>query len=97
MENITAAGNTEIPAFLAIKALGFDIDRTFLDGDQQRELWVARNEQSQFSAGSPLELLGLCAMRSQRGLSWKASDDEINDFLEKYYPNALGEKGDGES
>ena len=90
MENITAAGNTEVPAFLAIKALGFDIERTFLDGDQERELWVARNEQSRFSAGSPLELLGLFAMRSQRGQSWKASDDEISNFFREYYPDALG-------
>lgn len=94
MENITAAGNSEIPAFLAIKALGFDVERRFLDGDRERELWVARNEQSQFSAGSPLELLGLYAMRSQRGQSWKASDEEINAFLRDYYPDALGATGD---
>ncbi len=94
MENITAAGNTEVPAFLAIKALGFDVERRFLDGDRERELWIARNDQSQFSAGSPLELLGLYAMRSQRGQSWKASDDEINEFLRDYYPDALGKAGD---
>ena len=94
MENITAAGNTEVPAFLAIKALGFDVERRFLDGDRERELWVARKEQSQFSAGSPLELLGLYAMRSQRGQSWKASDEEINAFLSDYYPDAIEEMGD---
>lgn len=93
MENITAAGNTEVPAFLAIKALGFDVERRFLDGDPERELWVARSEQAQFSAGSPLELLGLYAMRSQRGQSWKASDDEITNFLRDYYPDALDEPG----
>ena len=93
MENITEAGNTEIPAFLAVKALGFDVERIFLDGDTEREVWIARNKQFQFSAGSPLELLGLYAMRTQRGQSWKASDDEINDFLREYYPDALGEAG----
>ena len=93
MENITAAGNTEVPAFLAINALGFHAERRFLDGDREREFRVARNDQWQFSASSPLELLGLFAMRSQRGQSWKASDDEINDFLRRYYPDALGEAG----
>ncbi len=93
MENITAAGNTEVPAFLAIKSLGFDVERRFLDGDHKRELWVARNEQSQFSAGSPLELLGLYALRMQRGQSWKASDEEVNEFLRKHYPDALGDAG----
>ena len=94
MENITAAGNTEVPAFLAMKALGFAIERRFLDGDRDRELWVARNDQSQLSAGSPLELLGLYAMRSQRGVIWKASDEEIDEFLRNFYPDA-SEQGGG--
>lgn len=93
MQSITAAGNTEVPAFLTIKALGLEVERKFLDGDRERELWIARSEQAQFSAGSLLELLGLYTMYCQRGQSWRASDEEIDDFLVDYYPNALEEPG----
>jgi hypothetical protein len=37
-----------------------------------------------------MELLGLIAMRCERGSRWQASDDEINDFLAEFYPD--GEK-----
>jgi hypothetical protein len=95
MENIVAAGNAEVPAFLALRAAGFDVERDFLDGDREREIWVARNEHFQFMAGSPIELLGLCAMRGQRGEAWKANDDEINEYLRRFYPDGLEESGGG--
>ena len=93
MENIIAAGNTEVPAFLALKATGFTLERDFLDGNRERELWIARNEHFQLMAGSPLELLGLYAMRSQRGEAWKANDAEIKEYLRRFYPDGLEGSG----
>lgn len=88
MEFLTAAGNTEAPAYLALKALGLDVERRLLD--DTTELWIARNGEVQFSASSPLELLGLHAIRSLRGPLWMANDREIDDFLRQYHPDAPG-------
>jgi len=87
MSHITVAGNVEVPAYLALEQLGFEIERRiFENGD---EYWIARKHGQEFSAGSTLEVLGLCLMRSTRGDAWKATDDEINSYLLKYYPDAL--------
>lgn len=87
-EFLTAAGNTEVPAYLALKALGLDVERRLLDDTTQ--LWIARKGQVQFSANSLLELLGLHAIRSLRGPLWMANDQEIDDFLRQYHPDAPG-------
>lgn len=85
MENITAAGNTEIPAYLSLLSEGCQVERRFLDGDE--EIWVAEQGNLRFSGASPLEVLGLYHMRNQRGENWKAHDSEIEDFLKHFYPD----------
>jgi hypothetical protein len=87
MSHITAAGNVEVPAYLALGQLGFEIERRNLESGV--EWWIARKNGEEFSAPSPLEVLGLCLMRTTRGDAWKATDDEINSYLRKYYPDAL--------
>ena len=87
MSHITAAGNVEVPAYLALGQLGFEIERRILESGV--EWWIARKHGEEFSAASPLEVLGLCLMRTTRGDAWKATDDEINSYLCKYYPDAL--------
>lgn len=87
MSHITAAGNVEVPAYLALGQLGFEIERRILESGV--EWWIARKHGDEFSAGSPLEILGLCLMRTTRGDAWKATDDEINSYLRTYYPDAL--------
>jgi hypothetical protein len=87
MSHITAAGNVEVPAYLALGQLGFEIERRiFENGD---EYWIARKDGQEFSAQSTLEVLGLCLMRTTRGDAWNATNDEINSYLLKYYPDAL--------
>jgi hypothetical protein len=76
---ITAAGNTEVPAYLALVAKGYQVSMT---GD----LWLAQKDQNFFSASGPLELLGLVAMAEIRGVNWRATDEEIEVFLTKYPP-----------
>ena len=76
---ITAAGNTEVPAYLVLIARGYEVS---WDGD----LWWAQQGQNSFSAGGPLELLGLVTMAENRGVNWCATDQEIEAFLMKYPP-----------
>ncbi|MFC5456998.1 hypothetical protein [Prosthecobacter fluviatilis] len=95
LESITAAGNVEVPAYLALQELGFAIDRRFLENGT--EMWVATSDAFLFSAPSPLELLGLCLMRQTRGPNWKADNNQINGYLSTYYPAALDESQDANS
>lgn len=85
VESIAAAGNTEIPCYLAIRSLGFEISRVEEENIlSNTELWVAENSEFRFLASSHLELLGLISMRQIRGQNWKAEDREIDDYFEKY-------------
>lgn len=79
---IAAAGNTEVPAYLALVDLGFKISVRNLEKGAQ--IWTAAKNDLQVSGESPLELLALIKLIECRGENWKASDDEINDFLSKY-------------
>lgn len=83
MENITAAGNTEVPAYLTLRKLGFRIDRRIQENGD--EVWCAENENGSYSAPSPLEVLGIYTMRQVRGDNWKAEDEEIDQYLAAYY------------
>jgi hypothetical protein len=76
---ITAAGNTEVPAYLVLIAKGYEI--THYDPD---DAWLAQKDGDAFSASGPLELLGLVAMAEARGSNWRATDEEIRAFLKKY-------------
>ena len=89
MTHITTAGSTEVPAYLALGQLGYEIERKYLDSDT--EIWIARCGADEFSGASPLEVLGLILMRQTRGEGWKASDHEIDAYLREYYPDGLPE------
>ncbi len=87
MSHVTAAGNVEVPAYLALGQLGFEIERQIFGNGT--EWWVARKGDEIFSAESPLGILGLCLISQVRGEEWMATDEEINSYLLKYYPDAL--------
>lgn len=84
-ESIAAAGNTEVPAYLTLVELGYSIDRIDKDGGKH---WIAKKGTLQLMADCPLELLGLSLLRSERGPRWQASDNEIDEFLKRFYPSA---------
>jgi hypothetical protein len=84
MEHITAAGNTEIPAFLALRAAGFTLST---EEGESGVRWIAKKSDLTLSGDSPLQLLGLHGLRKERGAEWKASDTEIEAFL-KQFPHA---------
>jgi hypothetical protein len=84
-ETIAAAGNVEVPAYLTLVELGYAVHRVDKDGEDH---WVAKKGTLQLVADSPLELLGLSLLRSERGPRWQASDNEIAEFLTWFYPSA---------
>jgi len=55
---ISAAGNTEVPAYLVLIAKGYEI--IYRDPD---DAWVAQKGEEVFAASGPLELLGLLQRR----------------------------------
>jgi len=69
---LTAAGNTEIPALLALEKKGAEITC-----EKESNLWTAVYQMNTFIAESPLELLGLIEMYSVRGSEWEAKDTEL--------------------
>ena len=84
-ESVAAAGNTEVPAYLALIELGYSVDRVDKDGEEH---WIAKKGTLRLTADGPLELLGLSLLRSERGPRWQASDTEIDEFLKRFYPSA---------
>jgi hypothetical protein len=84
MEYITVAGNTEVPAYLALRDLGFTITA---EKSEEGELWIATKGDLTFSAPSSLQLLGLITLRKERGRNWLAPDPEIDLFLKRFYPS----------
>jgi hypothetical protein len=84
MEHITAAANTEIPAYLALLQEGCKVVRQSLG--ESGELWTAVKGDLRVSAESPVMMLGLFQMRKQRGRNWQAADSEIEAFMRRFYP-----------
>lgn len=84
MEHIAAAGNTEIPAYLALLQEGCRVDRELVPGLGER--WIVQEGDFRVSAESPLQALGLYWMRRQRGPNWQPEDAEIEAFLKRFYP-----------
>jgi len=83
MEHIAAAGNTGVPAYLALMQEGFRVERQ-TNGDIEE--WIAERDDLQISGSSTVEVLGLYFMRKVRGPNWKAGDPEIDSFLKRFYP-----------
>ena len=84
-EIIAAAGNTVVPAYLTLLKLGYTIDHANNGGQAH---WIAKKETLQLVADCPLELLGLCLLRSEWGRHWQATDSQIDEFMRQFYPAA---------
>ncbi|TDD54935.1 hypothetical protein E1263_26615 [Kribbella antibiotica] len=75
---IAAAGNTVVPAILALEAAGFRINR--LSGD----LLEAVSPDGRYVAEDPVELLGLIKLVELRGWTWRATDEQVDDVLQRF-------------
>jgi hypothetical protein len=80
---IATAGNTIIPAYLALLQKGYSISCESRAG-AAKELWVAEDASTRFIAEDPLLLLGLVGLYEIRGERWPATDSEIEEFLAKF-------------
>jgi hypothetical protein len=80
--NIAAAGDVEVPAYLVLRAKGYDI--TVSMRGQGEETWHATKDGNRFSGEGPIELLGVVAVFEARGENWQAADSEIDDFIQRY-------------
>ncbi len=85
-ETIFNAGNTLIPAYLALQSMGYRVWWQRGDSAPDDETWFAEGELGHFIAEDPVSLLGLIAMREQRGITWHASDEQIAAFMDQYSP-----------
>jgi hypothetical protein len=80
---IADAGNVTVPAFLALEQRGYSV-RCERSDDGSHETWIAESAYAELLAENLLALLGLAALAEARGSDWKASDAQIEDFLQKY-------------
>ena len=77
---LSAAGNTEVPAYLVLSQKGYVVSCS----KQTSESWYAQKDHLRFQADSLIEVLGLVCMYESRGINWAATDREIDDFLTKH-------------
>lgn len=80
-KQLSAAGNTLVPAILALEARGFELS---VDQSVNQPLWKARNGNQSFTAEDPLTLLGLIRLTELRGPDWQAEDHEIDEVIKRY-------------
>ena len=83
MRHISAAGNTVVPALLALEALGFRVDIT---GDGERPTSRATRGDEVYVADDPVSLLGLVKLVEIRGWNWTPEDSEFHATMQRYSP-----------
>jgi hypothetical protein len=71
---LASAGNTVVPAYLALLQRGLSVSCT-------GAYWMAEGPDHRFVAEDPLLLLALVALHETRGSEWQASDEEIDRFI----------------
>lgn len=74
---IAQAGNTVIPAILALEEMGMVVDVA-------ADLVVASSASGRFIANDPVAVLGLVRLFELRGEEWMASDEEIAAAFERF-------------
>lgn len=74
--DLAQAGNTVVPAILALRALGFEVT-------QEGEKFIARMGSSRFQADDPVAVLGLVKLAEIRR-PWRATDSEIDEVLSEF-------------
>jgi hypothetical protein len=98
---IRIAGNTTLPALLALRAKGYRVWLEYMKVEDPGSPWhpympdyQAEKDGGYFSATSPVELLGLVAMWETRGDNWKFQKGEP-DILDELTDSAKTFDKDG--
>lgn len=74
---IAQAGNTVVPAILAVESLGFAVEVTGAGA-------YARRDQAEFAAEDPVALLGLIRLVALRSWDWAARDEQLHEVLQRH-------------
>jgi hypothetical protein len=89
MIQISAAGNTMAPCWVALEELGYAISTVRV---QDTEMWIAEKEGESLQGNDPCMLLGLAKLVELRGEDWQASDGQVEEFLQRFYTVETNEK-----
>jgi hypothetical protein len=81
-KRIAAAGNTVVPALLALEQLGFHI---LVRYNSVGQTVVAVRGDEEYMADDPVALLGLIKLIEVRQWHWGATDQEIKATRQKYH------------
>ena len=75
--HLASAANVDTPAYLTLLSKGYALKL-------QGSLWIAEKGEDSFIGDNPIELLGLISLAEVRGENWRASDEEIQQFMDKF-------------
>jgi hypothetical protein len=79
---IGVAGNTIVPALIALEQLGYSVvTRNSSDG----KVVIATRGEEEYSAEDPVAVLGLIKLIELRTWQWGASDSEVEKTMLKYH------------
>ena len=79
---IAAAGNTVVPALLALEHLGFDVN---VHNSSTGQTVVAVRGGEEYMADDAVAVLGLVKLIEVRQWPWNATDEEIEAALRRYH------------
>jgi hypothetical protein len=80
-KKIHAAGNTVVPALLALEQLGFDV---VVHNNSTGQSVVAVRGGEQYAGDDPVAVLGLIKLIEVRTWAWRPADSEIDTTMRKY-------------
>ena len=80
---IVTAANSETACYAALCAAGFVVRREVV---ADTETWIGERGAIEVSSTEGLcALLGLASLAQQRGASWRATDEETDAFMRRFY------------
>jgi len=82
MRTITSAGNTVVPALLALEGMGFTVS---VDRFAGRDLFSANRGDETFSGEDPVTVLGFVKLVEARGWTWRGSDADLARVTRQYH------------
>jgi len=81
MKTIAAAGNTVVPALLALESLGFDV---LVETVSERQTCRVTRGDEIYVADDPVTVLGLVKLVEARGWNWRAEDQQLRQAIQRY-------------
>jgi len=81
VKSISTAGNTVVPAILALEELGFVISVEHVGG---QDLFRAVRGDETYLADDPVGVLGLVKLVETRGWQWDAADPDLERVMRQY-------------